>query len=65
MVERHLAKVEVAGSSPVIRSIHGHEDSCPFSFEQRRWQGSMLLNIIRNEKGFPSPSELDGAIAKR
>ena len=25
LVERHLAKVEVAGSSPVIRSIlHGH-----------------------------------------
>ncbi len=25
LVERHLAKVEVAGSSPVIRSNHGHE----------------------------------------
>ena len=25
LVERHLAKVEVAGSSPVIRSICGYE----------------------------------------
>ena len=25
LVERHLAKVEVAGSSPVIRSISGHD----------------------------------------
>ena len=30
MVERHLAKVEVAGSSPVIRSKHGYEISYPF-----------------------------------
>ena len=34
MVERHLAKVEVAGSSPVIRSTNGHEISCP-SFLQK------------------------------
>ena len=33
LVERHLAKVEVAGSSPVIRSNHGHEISCPFLFK--------------------------------
>ena len=33
LVERHLAKVEVAGSSPVIRSNHGHEASCPFLFK--------------------------------
>ena len=33
LVERHLAKVEVAGSSPVIRSIHGHENRARFSFE--------------------------------
>ena len=31
LVERHLAKVEVAGSSPVIRSKVGHELSCPIS----------------------------------
>ena len=30
LVERDLAKVEVAGSSPVIRSTHGHDYSCPF-----------------------------------
>ena len=34
LVERDLAKVEVAGSSPVIRSIHGHESSCPFFFNK-------------------------------
>ena len=33
LVERHLAKVEVAGSSPVIRSNHGHEISGPFLFK--------------------------------
>ena len=42
LVERHLAKVEVAGSSPVIRSIHGHEIRARFPF-------------IRNEEGFPFP----------
>ena len=31
LVERHLAKVEVAGSSPVIRSKVGHDNSCPIS----------------------------------
>ena len=34
LVERHLAKVEVAGSSPVLRSIHGHEVSCPFFIQE-------------------------------
>ena len=29
LVERDLAKVEVAGSIPVIRSKNGHEKSCP------------------------------------
>ena len=29
LVERNLAKVEVAGSIPVIRSKNGHEKSCP------------------------------------
>ena len=31
LVERHLAKVEVAGSSPVIRSKHSLKSGC-FSF---------------------------------
>ena len=35
LVERHLAKVEVAGSSPVIRSNHGHEKIVPVSFQKR------------------------------
>ena len=30
LVERDLAKVEVAGSSPVIRSNTGTNNSCPF-----------------------------------
>ena len=32
LVERDLAKVEVAGSSPVIRSNTGTNNSCPFFF---------------------------------
>ena len=35
LVERHLAKVEVAGSSPVIRSNHGHEKIVPVSFQKQ------------------------------
>jgi hypothetical protein len=30
LVEHHLAKVRVAGSSPVFRSIHRIADRCPF-----------------------------------
>src|SRR6185436_1242177 len=30
LVEHHLAKVRVAGSSPVFRSIPPHADRCPF-----------------------------------
>ena len=51
LVERHLAKVEVAGSSPVIRSIHGHENSCPFSFKNL-CHVCRVLNKIRNEEAF-------------
>ena len=51
LVERHLAKVEVAGSSPVIRSIHGHDHSCPFSF-RNLYHVSKFLNKIRNEEVF-------------
>ena len=48
LVERHLAKVEVAGSSPVIRSIHGHEKRARFSFKAKQ----IFLLLLFSAKGF-------------
>ena len=53
MVERHLAKVEVAGSSPVIRSTkNGHEIcfSCPF-LKKQIWRHSQA---VRQRSAKPS-----------
>ena len=37
LVERDLAKVEVAGSIPVIRSKTGTRKSCPILYNKRRY----------------------------
>ena len=51
LVERHLAKVEVAGSSPVIRSIHGHEVSCPFFIQETARNDTKSRRIEKIGKG--------------
>ena len=62
MVERHLAKVEVAGSSPVIRSIHGHENRARFSFKIKvLFLLSLILRPYGKRKDFLPRSELNTA----
>ena len=45
LVERHLAKVEVAGSSPVIRSKKEQVQPVLFSFSGI---GEMMLRAVRD-----------------
>ena len=56
LVERHLAKVEVAGSSPVIRSIHGHVLRARFSFRLRQGHN---LGLYGTRKASLPHSELE------
>ena len=61
LVERHLAKVEVAGSSPVIRSINGHDSyRAHFHTEANAACAWRVLPLPAPEISFHN-----GAIAKR
>ena len=55
LVERHLAKVEVAGSSPVIRSIHGHDHRARFSSNFRSFFSFLQIRNTERGKGSLSP----------
>ena len=59
LVERHLAKVEVAGSSPVIRSKIGHEIRVRFLL----WRHSQVVRQRSAKPLFPGP--IPGGASKK
>ena len=57
MVERHLAKVEVAGSSPVIRSIKSRSKERDFFFSQSG-RGIESRQSLKSDAGSPVRSRV-------